>query len=89
MSRFFHQKAIASPEESKHDPKEVKTAYIERTRRAHQNDIENVYAFVFIATLYLVAVKPSYFVAKCCFVGFTTTRLIHTVVHLNGVSEKP
>ena len=65
----------------------VKTAYVERTRRAHQNDIENVYPFVFIATLYIVAVRPSYFVAKCCFVGFTTTRFIHTIVHLKEVNK--
>jgi len=51
-------------------------------RSPHLSDIEHVYPFIIIATLYMVAVQPSYAVATLCFLGFTILRFIHTFVHL-------
>ena len=59
---------------------------VERVRRCHQNDIENIFPFVFLSGLYIVAVSPSLFAAKCVFIGFTASRFVHTLVYLNQVN---
>ena len=75
-----------NPEIPVNDKINFKNPRLESTRRAYQNDMEIVYAFIFIATLYMVVVQPSYFVAKCCFMGFTILRFIHTIVYLGQVT---
>lgn len=61
--------------------------HVERTKRAHQNDNENIYAFIFISSLYLITVKPRYFIAKCLFIGFTLSRCTQTFAHLYKVKR--
>ena len=58
---------------------------VERVRRCHQNDIENIFPFVFLSGIYIVAVAPSLFAAKCVFYGFTVSRLVHSFVYLQQV----
>merc|ERR1711953_695593 len=60
---------------------------VERVRRCHQNDIENIFPFVFLSGIYIVAVAPSLFAAKCVFYGFTASRLVHSFVYLQQVPQ--
>ena len=60
---------------------------VERVRRCHQNDIENIFPFVFLSGIYIVAVAPSLFAAKCVFYGFTVSRLVHSFVYLQQVKQ--
>ena len=54
---------------------------IERVRRAHQNDVENILPFIGIGLLFaLSGVSPA--VAWCLIVIFTAARLLHTVFYL-------
>ena len=58
---------------------------VERVRRAHLNDIENIIPFVLIAAIYLTT-GPSLGTAKLLFRIFTAARYIHTFVYLFAVS---
>ena len=60
---------------------------VERVRRCHQNDIENIFPFIFLSGVYVVVAGPSLFAAKCVFYGFTASRLVHMFVYLNQVSK--
>jgi len=55
---------------------------VERIRRAHQNDIENVFPFLTLGFVYLFT-NPSIITAKLLFRIFSAARLIHTVVYVN------
>jgi glutathione S-transferase len=57
--------------------------YVDRSRRIHRNDLENIPAFL-AAGLLLVAVNPPYFIAFALMVGFVTARLVHTFVYITG-----
>ena len=54
--------------------------YVDRSRRIHRNDLENIPAFL-VAGVLLVAVNPPYEVAVALFGTFVITRLIHTIVY--------
>lgn len=54
---------------------------VERARRAHRNDLENVLPFLVLAPIY-VAAGPTPVGAWVCFVGFTTARILHTLFYL-------
>ena len=60
---------------------------VERVRRAHQNDLENIPLF-FLATHFYLSTNPSTAVATNLIRGFTAMRFIHTFVYLNQVSCK-
>lgn len=50
--------------------------YVERSRRMHRNDLENIPAF-WIAGLLFVAVQPPYWIAALLMYGFVLARLLH------------
>jgi uncharacterized MAPEG superfamily protein len=54
---------------------------VERLRRVHQNDLENILPFLIIALLYALS-GPSFGVAAAIFVIFTLARLAHTAAYL-------
>lgn len=54
---------------------------VERYRRAHMNDLENVPIFILIAMFYLAS-NPSPFWANCHLVTFTASRCLHTVAYV-------
>jgi glutathione S-transferase len=56
---------------------------IERLRRAHQNDLENVLPFLAVGFLYALT-GPSYDLAWWLFVPFTAARVAHTIVYAAG-----
>nr|ALS04574.1 microsomal glutathione s-transferase [Pseudodiaptomus poplesia] len=54
---------------------------VERVRRAHQNDLENIFPFLFLAFLYIFT-NPSLATATLVFRIFTGARIMHTIVYL-------
>merc|ERR1712062_1674 len=59
---------------------------IERVRRAHQNDIENVVPFAILGFLYIFT-NPAYSTALFCFRLFAGARILHTLVYLLVVPQ--
>merc|ERR1711872_292314 len=59
---------------------------IERVRRAHQNDIENVVPFAILGLLYIFT-NPAYSTALFCFRLFAGARILHTVVYLLAIPQ--
>jgi len=60
---------------------------VERVRRAHHNDLENIPIFILLAAVYMVVAQPCVFTAKMLFYGFTAARYFHTVVYLNEIRQ--
>jgi uncharacterized MAPEG superfamily protein len=58
-------------------------AEIERARRAHRNDLENVLPFLAVGPLYVLS-GPSAAGAWICFVGFTAARILHTLFYVRS-----
>ncbi|XP_048778668.1 microsomal glutathione S-transferase 1-like [Ostrea edulis] len=54
---------------------------VERIRRCHQNDIENVFSFVLVGSFYLVT-DPDPWFATLLFRTFVLSRCLHTVCYL-------
>jgi len=54
---------------------------VERVRRAHQNDIENIFPFLTLGLLYLFT-NPEHSTAQLCFRIFSGARLLHSFVYL-------
>merc|ERR1711997_89846 len=54
---------------------------IERVRRAHQNDIENVVPFAILGFLYIFT-APAYGTALLCYRLFVGARILHSIVYL-------
>lgn len=53
---------------------------VERLRRIHLNDLENLPFFV-IAGLFYCLTAPSLLLAQCLFYGYVVTRLLHFVAY--------
>jgi uncharacterized MAPEG superfamily protein len=66
----FMGKAPAPPDEA-----------VERLRRVHQNDLENVLPFLIIGFLYALS-GPAFGIAAALFVAFTAARLLHTATYV-------
>merc|ERR1711870_146816 len=54
---------------------------VERVRRAHQNDIENILPFLILGFLYMFT-NPAYSTALLCFRLFVGARILHSIVYL-------
>jgi uncharacterized MAPEG superfamily protein len=52
--------------------------YVDRSRRMHRNDLENIPAFLAAGLLFVIA-GPSLLLAKILMYGFVAARLCHTV----------
>ncbi|KAF4530678.1 hypothetical protein B566_EDAN004917 [Ephemera danica] len=78
---------FANPEDVKHAqiimPK-AKVSFddlnVERVRRAHLNDLENIPVFLVVALLYVLT-GPNTFIALNLFRVFTLARLVHTIFY--------
>ncbi|XP_072384165.1 microsomal glutathione S-transferase 1-like [Diabrotica undecimpunctata] len=78
--RVIH-KAFANPEDSKQmkvDPQVNEN--VERVRRAHLNDLENIPLF-FVAGLIYTFANPGEKAAKVLFVVYVVSRYLHTIVY--------
>ncbi|KAJ8286875.1 hypothetical protein GJAV_G00044330 [Gymnothorax javanicus] len=54
---------------------------VERCRRAHRNDMENIFPFLFLGAVYSMT-EPTVFIAKIHFQVFFLARVIHTIAYL-------
>lgn len=54
---------------------------VERSRRAHRNDMENIFPFLFLGAVYSMT-EPIVFIAKIHFQVFFLARVIHTIAYL-------
>lgn len=59
---------------------------VERIRRIHQNDLENIPFFLIIGLLFLLT-EPTLLAAKILFYGYVATRLAHFLAYLTGQSH--
>ena len=57
---------------------------VERVRRAHRNDLEEILPFLAVGFLFALT-EPSYAVAWWLFVPFTAARVLHTVAYGFGI----
>jgi len=75
----FRKKAFANPEDLPDSKLKVKTddPDVERVRRAHQNDLENILPFLFVGFLYCFT-NPDADTANLLFKIFTFARMFHT-----------
>ncbi|KAG5890852.1 hypothetical protein JTB14_016285 [Gonioctena quinquepunctata] len=82
-------RAFANEEDTKKLQVKVKVDQnVERVRRAHLNDLENIPLFFFSAFIYLMT-DPSEYVAKILFLVYTAARIAHTVVYAVVVVPQP
>ena len=61
---------------------------VERVRRAHRNDLENILPF-FIAGFFYVLTNPSVFIAVNLFRAAAIARIVHTSVYAVVVVPQP
>ncbi|XP_042710176.1 prostaglandin E synthase isoform X2 [Chrysemys picta bellii] len=54
---------------------------VERCRRAHRNDMENIFPFLFLGAIYSL-LDPNPTVARIHFLIFCVGRIVHTVAYL-------
>lgn len=54
--------------------------YVDRSRRMHRNDLENIPAFLAVGLLF-VAVDPSLVLAQVLMYGFVLARMLHAVAY--------
>ncbi|CAJ1070196.1 prostaglandin E synthase isoform X1 [Xyrichtys novacula] len=80
----LRKKAFANPEDAlrhgglqfhREDP------YVERCRRAHINDMENILPFLFLGAIYSLT-GPSLAVARIHFFVFFAGRVLHSIAYL-------
>jgi uncharacterized MAPEG superfamily protein len=62
-------------------PTTTADADIERARRAHRNDLENILPF-FGAALFYALTQPSAFMTRVYFWGFCFARVLHTIFYI-------
>ncbi|XP_075761374.1 prostaglandin E synthase [Pelodiscus sinensis] len=80
----LRKKAFANPEDAlrngglqyyREDPD------VERCRRAHRNDMENIFPFLFLGAIYSL-LEPNPLLARAHFLIFCLGRIVHTVAYL-------
>ena len=83
------RQVFSNPEDAKSHDSKVKfdDPDVERVRRAHLNDLENVVPFLLLCPLYLCT-GPSPWLAGNLIRGFAAARILHTVSYLNEVSRR-
>jgi len=88
-ARRFQHGIFANTEDAKWRPDGKKKVSldnenVERVRRNHLNDLENIPAFLLLGLLY-VAINPSLNVALWHFRVFAASRILHTIIYQVGV----
>lgn len=61
--------------------------YVDRSRRMHRNDLENIPAFLACGLIF-VAAGPSLLVANTLMYGFVAARLAHTIAYATKQSHE-
>jgi glutathione S-transferase len=75
---------IAGPTNRNPHPSQLElNDYVDRSRRIHRNDLENIPAFL-VAGLLFVAVQPAYWLAVTLMATFVVARLVHTAFYVTA-----
>ena len=61
--------------------------YVDRSRRIHRNDLENIPAFLAVGILFVIA-GPSTILAGVLMYGFVAARLLHTLAYTTQQSHE-
>ncbi|KAJ1133892.1 hypothetical protein NDU88_000364 [Pleurodeles waltl] len=80
----LRRKAFMNPEDAiRHGSLEYvrEDPDVERTRRCHRNDMENIYPFLFLGAVYSL-LEPNPSVAKLHFLVFFLARMFYTAAYL-------
>src|SRR5262249_8471799 len=80
----FRHKHFATPEDFELqglEPKSTRDADIERTRRAHRNDLANILPYFGVGLFYALS-GPSMFWASIFFIGYTVARVLYTIFYI-------
>jgi glutathione S-transferase len=80
----IRDKTFATPEDYRLQGLTPKTGVhedVERTRRAHRNDLENILPYFGVGLLYALT-NPSLTAARIYFIGYTVARVLHSVFYL-------
>ncbi|XP_067660717.1 microsomal glutathione S-transferase 1-like [Haliotis asinina] len=78
---FANEEDVQCFAKSKHAEVTTSDASVERVRRCHLNDLENVLPFVLVGLMY-VSTKPGVVEASRVFQIFAASRLLHTAAYL-------
>jgi uncharacterized MAPEG superfamily protein len=81
------RKAFANPEDyaARHTtPSPAVDAEVERSRRAHQNDLENILPFMPLSMMYALT-SPSHTLFASLLWAFLGARVLYTLVYLRGL----
>lgn len=87
----FKKKAFVNPEDIASNPKlKLKTddPDVERVRRAHQNDLENILPYFVIGFFYILT-NPDPVIAANLFRAVAVSRIAHTLVYAVVVIPQP
>ncbi|XP_053678846.1 microsomal glutathione S-transferase 1-like [Anopheles nili] len=88
----FQKKVFANPEDIKSSKKDAVPKFddpdVERVRRAHRNDLENILPFFTIGLLYMLT-NPEPFIAINLFRVVAICRILHTLVYAVVVIPQP
>ncbi|KAJ6638398.1 Microsomal glutathione S-transferase 1 [Pseudolycoriella hygida] len=86
----FRTKTFANPEDLPSKKLKVKFGDedVERVRRAHRNDLENVLPFIAVGFFYTLT-SPSLYLATQLFRAAAISRLLHTFVYAIVVIPQP
>lgn len=82
----LRRRVFASPEDyatQQLPPSSERDADVERYRRAHRNDLENILPFCVVGAIY-AATQPSALGAWLCLPGFAVSRVLHTIFYLRS-----
>ncbi len=80
----MRKRAFAVPEDYAMQglsPRQLVDPDVERARRAHRNDLENILPF-FAVGFFFALTQPSLGVARVLFIGYLLARVLHTVFYL-------
>jgi uncharacterized MAPEG superfamily protein len=59
-------------------------ADVERVRRAHLNDLENILPFFWVGFCFAVT-RPPYVAAEVFFIGFAVARILHSIFYIRSM----
>ncbi|MFQ5666822.1 MAG: MAPEG family protein [Candidatus Binatia bacterium] len=80
----IRDKSYATPEDYRLQglaPATTVNENVERARRAHRNDLENILPFFGVGLFYALT-APSPTLARIYFIGYAAARVLHTVFYL-------
>ena len=81
------RKVFATPEDYALQGLQTRAASdpdIERVRRAHQNDLENILPF-FVVGFFFALTRPPLLAAEILFIGFAVARILHSVFYIRAM----